>query len=71
MNNCEGRPVSRVGLHSAGACGRPIHIGVGIDEFGGAAFLSSPLQVVAYGDVGHAQVKTHVLLVAVPSAKRF
>ena len=55
---------------SAAAGGRAVCIGIYIDQFLGAAFLPAPLHIVADGDVGHAHVEVHVLLVAVPFAQR-
>lgn len=46
------------------------YAGVGVDEFVGASFLSSPLQIVADAYVGHPHVHPHVLFVAVPLAER-
>ena len=47
-----------------------VNICICVDNLVGATLLSSPLEIIVYADVRHTHVKTHVLLVAVPSAKR-
>lgn len=69
--NCRGRLVfiSMRKLFLSGAGGGAVHVGIGVDQFAGAALLASPLQVIGYRDVWHAHVESHVLFVGVPAAQ--